>query len=96
MTPTMLVFSLALRFEVDGSPALSPPARWQAFVQKCTIERRGVRATVVPVGWAFVVITIVVVVINVLMLITLTRKLDYSVAKAPYALSKASVKRVVI
>ena len=29
----MRFFTLALRFEVDGSPAPSPPARRQAFVQ---------------------------------------------------------------
>jgi hypothetical protein len=36
MIPAVRFFTLALRFEVDGSPAPSPPARRQAIVQKCT------------------------------------------------------------
>ena len=67
----MRFFTLALPLEVDGSPAPSPPARRQAFVQKCTFDRRSVGAVVVPVGLAFVVITIVVVVISVMIPIML-------------------------
>jgi hypothetical protein len=71
MIAAMRFFTLALPLEVDGSPAPSPPARRQAFVQKCTFNRRAVGAVVVPVGLAFVVITIVVVVISVMMPIML-------------------------
>ena len=45
----MRFFTLALRLEVDGSPAPSPPARRQAFVQKCAFDRRAVGAVVVSV-----------------------------------------------
>jgi hypothetical protein len=52
MIAVMRFFTLALPFEVDGSPAPSRPARRQAFVQKCTFDRRAVGAVVVPVGLA--------------------------------------------
>ncbi len=48
MIAAMRFFTLALPLEVDGSPAPSPPARRQAFVQKCTFDRRSVGAVVVP------------------------------------------------
>src|SRR5260370_544139 len=44
----MRFFTLALPLEVDGSPAPSPPARRQAFVQKCTFDRRPLGPVVVP------------------------------------------------
>jgi len=53
MIAAMRFFTLALALEVDGSPAPSPPARRQAFFQKCTFDRRAVGAVVVPVGLAF-------------------------------------------
>jgi len=53
MIAAMRFFTLALPLEVDGSPAPSPPARRQAFFQKCTFDRRAVGAVVVPVGLAF-------------------------------------------
>jgi hypothetical protein len=61
----MLFFTLALRFEVDGSPAPSPPASLKHLF---THARRstGGRSGSVPVGFAFVVITIVVEVIAVM------------------------------
>ena len=92
MIAAMRFFTLALPLEVDGSPAPSPPARRQAFVQKCTFDRRAVGAVVVPVGLAFVVITIVVVVISVMIPIMLTCKLARSVANAPNAGARTSVK----
>jgi hypothetical protein len=73
MIAVMRFFTLALPFEVDGSPAPSRPARRQAFVQKCTFDRRAVGAVVVPIGLAFVVITILVVVISVTIPIMLFR-----------------------
>ena len=48
MIAAMRFFTLALPLEVDGSPAPSPPARRQAFVQKCTFDRRAVGPVVVP------------------------------------------------
>jgi hypothetical protein len=48
MIAAMRFFTLALPLEVDGSPAPSPPARRQAFVQKCAFDRRAVGAVVVP------------------------------------------------
>src|SRR6516162_8888424 len=42
-----------LQHFLDGSPAPSPPARRQAFFQKCTFDRRAVGAVGVPVGLAF-------------------------------------------
>jgi len=86
------VYHARLRFEVDGSPTPSPPARWQAFVQKCTSVDGGLGAVIVPVGLAFVVITIVVVVIAVMISIMLTCKLARSVANAPNARASTSVK----
>src|ERR1700676_2285885 len=72
MIPAMRFFTLALRFEVDGSPALS----LTGIRSKMRIERRAVGAiVVVPVGLAFVAITIVVVVIAVMIAIMLNCKL---------------------
>jgi len=41
MIAAMRFFTLALPLQVDGSPEPSPPARRQAFVQKCTFDRSG-------------------------------------------------------
>ena len=43
MIPSMRFFTLSMRFEVDGGPAPSPPARH--------VDRRAVGAVVVPVGF---------------------------------------------
>ena len=59
------------------------------------VDRRAVGAVVVPVGLAFVVITIVVVVIAVMIPIMLTCKLARSVANAPNARVSTSVRPVV-
>ena len=54
----MRFFTLALRFEVDGSPALSTPASLKHLFT-LHVDPRVVGAVGVPVGLAFVVITIV-------------------------------------
>ncbi len=59
------------------------------------VDRRAVGAVVVPVGLAFVVITIVVVVIAAMIPIMLTCKLERSVANAPNARASTSVRLVV-
>jgi hypothetical protein len=93
MIPAMRFFTLALRFEVDGSPAPSPPAL-TGICSKMHIDRRAVGAVVVPVGSAFVVIMIVVVVIATMIPIMLTCKVARSVANAPNARASTSVRLV--
>ncbi len=72
MIPAMRFFTLALRFEVDGSPYTITASSLTGICSKMHVDRRAVGAVVVPVGLAFVVITIVVVVIAVMMPIMLT------------------------
>ena len=64
MIPAMRFFTLALRFEVHGSPCTITASSLTGICSKMHVDRRAVGAVVVPVGLAFVVITIVVVVIR--------------------------------
>ncbi len=75
MIPAMRFFTLALRFEVDGSPGTITASSLTGICSKMHVDRRAVGAVVVPVGLAFVVMTIVVVVIAVMIPIMLTCKL---------------------
>jgi hypothetical protein len=79
----MRFFTLALRFEVDGKPCTITASSLTGICSKMHVDRRAVGAVVVPVGLAFVEITIVVVVIAVMIPIMLTCKLARSVANAP-------------
>jgi hypothetical protein len=63
--PAMRFFTLALRFEVDGSPAPSPPASLKHLFTHAR-QSTGGRSGSCSVGLAFVVITIVVEVIAVM------------------------------
>ena len=74
MIPAMRFFTLALRFELDGQPC-AITASLTGICSKMHVDRRPVGAVVVPVGLAFVVITIVVVMIAVMIPIMLTCKL---------------------
>jgi hypothetical protein len=71
MIAAMRFFTRALPFEVDGQPSTITASAPTGIVQKCRFDRRALGAVVVPVGLAFVVITIVVVVISVMIPIML-------------------------
>src|SRR5260370_39371612 len=91
----MCFFTPALGFEVAGKPRPIPAISLTGICSKMHVDRRAVGAVVVPVGLAFVVITIVVVVIAVMIPIMLTCKLARSVANAPNARAGTSVRLVV-
>ena len=75
MIPAMRFFTLALRFEVDGKPSTITTSSLTGICTTMHVDGRAVGAVVVPVGLAFVLITIVAVVIAVMIPIMLTCKL---------------------
>jgi hypothetical protein len=61
MSSAMRFFTLALRFEGYGKPCTITASSLTGICSKMHVDRRAVGAVVVPVGLAFVEITIVVV-----------------------------------
>ena len=86
----MRFFTLALRFEVDGKPCTITASSLTGICSKMHVDRRAVGAVVVPVGLAFVEITIVVVVIALMIPSMLLNSHD-CVANAPNAIVSTSV-----
>jgi hypothetical protein len=81
--------------KLTAGPCTITASSLTGICSKMHVDRRAVGAVVVPVGLAFVVITIVVVVIAVMIPIMLTCKLARSVANAPNARASTSVRLVV-